>query len=273
MRGFICWRWGSPAQTRWVPDDEPAPDPSAEPVNYRSLMEFSARQEDKSNGHYGAYPLCFDVPAGKTRYIDFPVPDYTRGLDLLQIHWPANDWEMGDLIVTGKLMAGQIGQLASDAAQGATVVTVASTLGVLKPTSLGGSLDEGFFLSFGDDIVTDANINAADPTINLINPSPELPELEIKRLGVETDIGGGNGTCSITLFSGLPSAIAAGTPVNLVVRFIRGSLEIATGDVIDMGVETLKSGNLPGLRRGRFGAKNTSASTNKRVRARLSMMY
>lgn len=257
------WRYGNPPVLVWA---EESPDPDAVIVGSidDNLMEI--KQERKTPGHYVLTPLTFAIPAGKTRYKDWVVPDFTNGMDILSCKFPTNNLEDGDEIIAGKILLGAIGQVAADAAQGATQITVASNEGVLKTTLLGGALDEGFMLSFGTDDATDADLNAEPPT------KDEKPMVEIKRLGSETPVGGGNAVCTLTLFTGLPDDVPAGTAVNLIVAFVKAAVPISNDGVVDFGGETLTAANVPAGRRLRVGFKNNGA-VDKTIRALMATLY
>lgn len=262
-RTIYLWRYGTPPVEEWA-EHSPAPGAVIVDSIVDSLVEV--KQERKTPGHYHLKPIYFDVPVGKTRYKDLVIPDYTNGMDILSCQFPTEDMESGDEIVAGKFLIGPIGQLAAPAAQGDTVVTVASTLGVLKTTRLGGALDEGFLLSFGVDDALDTDLNAEPPT------KTELPMFEIKRLGTETPVGGGNATCQITLFTGLDQAKSAGDPVNLIVAFVKESIPIVKNGTISVGGETLTAANCPANKRLRVGFKNNGANA-KNIRGFLGMLY
>jgi len=270
-RKLYRWRTGTdPNYTYTWAADPPATDAVAVDVVDESLQVI--KQHDLSSARYQMVPVIFDIPALSTRYHDTTVPDYTTGWDIRYAEIPANALTTGDLLVTGKGMVGKIGAIAVPASIGATQVTVVSTFGVLRQHSLGGVVDEGVFLSFGTESSTAAAINATDPSANLINPSPELPEYEVKRISAETDIGDGLGITTFTLFSALADDVAPNDDVNLVVRFIRDGIEITTGEFFTIGDEVLGSTNLPAGRIVRVGYKNTSISA-ARVRGRLVVLY
>jgi len=237
-------------------------------VDQASETLTEIKQSRKTNGHYWPFGLEMDIPASKTRYKDFVIPDYTNGIDFMGAHFTTKGWGSNDEVVAGKLMVGQIGQLAAPAALGATQVLVATTAqGLLKPTLLGGAIDEGFNLSFGVDDVLDSDLNA-DPVVK-----PELPEFEIKRVGAEQDAGGGVYLCQMTLFTGLDAAKAAGLPVNLVVPFVKSPFKPGDGGRMGLGLETFVAGNCPPSRRVRFGVKNVNPATALELRAVLAFLY
>lgn len=237
-------------------------------VDQVSEAVVEIKQQRKTNGHYWPIGLEMDIPANKTKYKDFVVPDYTNGLDFLGANFTTKGWGQNDEVVAGKLMIGQIGQLAAPAAGGATQVLVATTAeGLLKPTLLGGAIDEGFNLSFGVDDILDSDLNA-EPVVK-----PELPEFEIKRVGAETSGGPGVYLCQVTLFTGLDGAKAAGAPVNLVVPFVKSPFKPGADGRMQLGLETFVAGNCPPNRRIRFGVKNADLATALELRAILAMMF
>lgn len=266
-RRILQYRYGtSPYTYVWLLDTEAPPAGDAVIVDSVDGNLTEIKQERKTPGHYHLKPVVFDIPAGKTRYKDLVIPDYTNGMDVLSCQFPTDDLESGDEIVAGKFLIGTVGQLAAPAAQGDTVVTVASVLGVLKTTLLGGALDEGFMLSFGVDDALDTDLNAEPPT------KAELPTFEIKRLGSETPVGGGNAVCAVTLFTGLDGAKAAGTPVNLIVAFIKEPVPIVKNGILSIGSETLTAANCPANKTLRVGFKNNGAA-QKTMRGFLGMLY
>lgn len=226
---------------------------------------FSLSQERNTPGHYRPVPITIaDVPAGETRFADYVVPDLTHGVDWSNVRVFTSELDTGDEIVAGKLLAGQIGVLAADAAQGATEVSVVAPSGVLMPTALGGVIDEGFFVSLGNEASTAEALNAGD--------SDELAEIEIKRIGQQQDVGGGNSLVQISLFTPIGEAAVAGTPVNLVVRVVTQPIVLVKGYPLDIGGTVLTAGNLPPNRRVRFGFKNNGVGT-KTVRSIFEVLY
>ena len=235
------------------------------------------KQERKTVGHYKMLPINLTVPAASTRYADRVVPDYTRGLDWLSSLFDGSGVvETGDEIVCGKLLVGQIAAVAADAAQDATTVVLAGPATVLKPTTDGGALDEGLFLSFGTENTTAAGINAAPPTATngrtFSNPDQELREYEIKRIGTPTPIGGGNVTVAITLFTGLAAAVTAGTAANLVSNAIPEPLMMSAGERLDIGGQAVTSGNMPSGSKIRVGFTNNGAGS-KTICGKLIVLY
>src|SRR3990167_10904087 len=90
-------------------------------------------QQRETAGHYCLLPLVIpNIPPGEARYKDYVVPDFTNGVDWLNYHFYAGDADSGDKIATGKLLLGQVGQLAAPAAQGSTQIVVAAPTGVLR---------------------------------------------------------------------------------------------------------------------------------------------
>ena len=236
------------------------------------------KQERGTLGHYKILPLLLaGVPAGQTRYVDRVVPAYTRGLDWLSALFAGGDQvETGDLLCSGKLLVGQIAQVAADAAQGDTTITIAGPASVLQSTETGGALSEGFALSFGTENTTDAGINAAPPTAtgtrSWSNPNQELKEYEIKRFGAATDIGGGNVTRTITLFTALDAAVTAGTAANLVMSAIPEPLTMLKGESLDVGGQAFVAGPMPAGTRLRAGFRNNGAAA-KTVCGKLFVMF
>lgn len=266
-RRILQYRHGTPPYSYvWLLDTEAPPAGDAVIVDSVNENLSEIKQERKTPGHYVLTPLVIVVPAGKTRFKDWVVPDYTNGMDVLSCKFPTSGLEDGDEIAAGKILIGVVGQLAADAAQGATSITVASVEGVLRTTLLGGALDEGFMLSFGTDDAADTDLNAEPPT------KTEKPTVEIKRLGTETPVGGGNAVCTLTLFTGLPDALTAGTPVNLIVAFVKDPVPISQNGVIDFGGETLTAANVPAGKRLRVGFKNNGAAS-KTIRAMMATLY
>lgn len=230
--------------------------------------EVYIRQQRKTNGHYLYQPICFDVAPNKATYFDYVVKDFTHGVDWLSTVLNCRDLDSGDKIVTAKAFGGTFGGLA---AVDGNVVTLASPTGyLLSPTAQGGILDEGYYLSFGEETSTVEELNEATIT-DYANPSPEKKEYQIKRIGSAIIAGDGSGTVEVTLFS-TPSGITPGDAVNLVMRAVDEALEVTEGDVIDVGGQALTSGNIPGNKRLRFGYYNSTGVT-KRVRARLALLY
>jgi len=266
-RTIVKWRYGTAPDYSyvWLLSTDPPPAAEAVVVDRINEAAVSIKQDQGTNAHYSIRPIDFSVPASSTRYKDWIAPDFSQGIDILQINFHAADIESGDEIVAGKMMIGQVGQMAAAATTGATVVTVAAPTGVLRPTALGGVIDEGFYLSFGTDDVTDEGLNAGTQT--------ELTEYEVKRIGNETEVGGGNSTVQITLLSGLLADISQGTAANLVVRFVHDSVQTTKGGVYRFGEETESGGNLPANRRIRMGFKNNSSTDAKEIRAELSVLY
>lgn len=270
------WRYGTAPNYSyaWLLSTEAAPAADAVIVEKITEGTVEIRQERKTSGHYVAKPILIaDVPAsGGVRYTDLIIPDYTNGLDLLSAHVDTSQFTTGDEIVCGKVIIGPIGQLAAPAAQNDTVITLASVLGVLRPTALGGALDEGFCLAIGTDTATAASINGGPPTGNFLNPDQELKEYEIKRIAAEQDIGGGNATCQVTLFTGLAAGHSAGATVNLVCPFIKDYVQVTQGGMLNLGGETITAGNVPAGKTIRFGYRNNGGS-QKTIRAMFGMMY
>jgi hypothetical protein len=236
------------------------------------VKEVILRQERLTPGHYTPKSLSFTIPPNEFRYKDIVIPDYTNGMDILSAMFDSSQVDTGDEICCGKVIIGKIGVLAAPASAGDSVVIVASTAGVLRSTLQDGALDEGFNLSFGVEASTDSAINSGPPTGNPLNPDQELKEYEIKRIGAETDAGGGTYTCAVTLFSTLASSVAAGTDVNIVAPFIKEPIPITKNGMINLGGETLTAGNIPANKRIRFGYKNNGAA-EKTIRAVLGMLY
>lgn len=232
-------------------------------VDTVSEESVSIKQDQGTNAHYGAIQIAFDVPTSATRYKDWTAPDLTLGVDILQVNFSASELSTGDRIVAGKCMIGQIAQVAVAASTGATSITLAAPTGMLCPTALGGVIDEGFYFSFGTDNVTDETLNQG---------GSELAEYRIKRIGNETEIGGGVSTCEITLLTALLADVAQGAAANLVCRFIQEPIEVVAGNNYSFGEETEKGGNLPAGRRIRTGYENNSGSA-VRVRGDLSYLY
>jgi len=236
------------------------------------VRDVVIQQQRGSNGHYRILPLSFSVPAASARYKDFVVPDYTNGMDFMSFHVHCGDFDSGDEIVAGKLIAGKIGSVGVGAATGDVEVLIASTSGILQPTAEGGKIDEGYYLSFGSETSTDATVNA-DTSGDVSNPNSELREYEIKRIGAETPIGGGNSIVPITLFSPLAADISAGTAANLVIRVAQTAIPVVKGDILDVGMEYLQAGNVPPGRRLRVGFRNSSATEAKEFRGTFRMLY
>lgn len=259
--------WRTDYETNW-----------AAQANSELKKELEMKQERKSNGHYWLKSLVIpNVPAGGTRYVDWIVPDFSKGVDWLNYHFDAADADSGDQIACGKLMVGQVGALAQDVAQGATRLTAAAPIGVLRPTMQGGALDEGFYISLGNDAVTDTEINAGTPpgTGSLANPQPELTEYMIQRISAPTTIGGGNEMVTLTLFTALATATTANTPLNLVIRGIPEPIQVTKGAVYDVGGRVFAAGNIPAGRRVRYGYQDSRApgGSPKTIRATIDMMY
>lgn len=264
-RTIVQWRYGTaPSYTYvWLLSTDPAPAQDATIVDRVESGSVEIKQDQGTNAHYGAIQIAFDVPANSTRYKDWTSPDLTLGVDILQVNFNTSELSTGDKIVAGKCMIGQIAQVAVAASTGATVVTLAAPSGLLRATALGGVIDEGFYLSFGTDNVTDETLNTG---------GSELAEYRIKRIGTETPVGGGVSTCEITLLSALQADVAQGASANLVCRFVQEPIEIVAGGDYHFGEETEKGGNLPAGRRIRTGYQNTSGSA-VRVRGDLSYLY
>lgn len=266
-RRILQYRYGTPPYSYvWLLDTEAPPAGDAVVVDSVDGNLIEIKQERKTTGHYVLTPLVISVPVGKTRYADWVVPDYTNGMDILSCKFPTNNLEDGDEIVAGKILLGKIGATAADAVAGDTTIKVASIEGVLRTTLLGGALDEGFMLSFGTDDATDDDLNAEPPT------KDEKPMVEIKRLGTEQKLGGGAAMVELTLFSGLPADVAAGTAVNLIVAFVKDPVPLSTNGVIDFGGETLTAANLPAGKRLRVGFMN-KGTVDKTIRAMMATLY
>lgn len=274
-RTILVWRYGAaPNYTFAKLFDYEAP-PAADAVIVDKITEATQeiRQERKTPGHYGPMKVSFAVPAGKARYWDLVVPDFTNGIDPMGVHFYAGDVDSGDEIVAGKLLAGAVGTVIQDAAQDATVVKVRSQIGVLAPTLKGGVLDEGFYASFGTENSTADAINTADPTADFDNPAPELKEYRIKRIATPTVVGGGYEDVDLTFLTGLAAPVTAGTSANLVVRFVPEILEVTKGQLYGLGLETLSAGNFPPNSRVRLGFRNVVGGASKTVRAVLAALY
>lgn len=235
--------------------------------------DVSIKQQRSTPGHYKLVPLVIaDIPVGQVRYNDYVVPDYTHGLDWLNAHFYAGEIDSGDQIATAKLIGPKIGGLAAQALTGATSVAVVSTPGVLVPTARGGALDEGFCLTFGTENSTAVAINSAPPSGSIVNPDQELREYEIKRIGLETPVGGGLVAVTIELFEALATDYAAGLDVNLIVRAMSEPIPLTSGDSINIGGDVFESGNMPPNSRVRFGFKNNGASP-KTIRGMFTVLY
>ena len=265
---------GGVTKKQWRVSADPVPthDAGTNPRIIDTLEESSIeiRQHAKSSNHFQVIPVEFTVGGNTTQYKDIITPDYTKGWDPLSISHYASLATTGDQVVTAKILIGKIGSVASAVTAGATEVTLASSKGILLPMILGGVLDEGFYLSFGVENSTDAELNAGitgDP----VNPDEELKEYEIKRIGSEVDAGGGTFTNTITVFGTLP-AIAANLDANLVTRWVRSPISLISGQLIKWGSETLKGGNVPANKRTRFGYKNIGG-TVLTIRGSLSVLY
>jgi hypothetical protein len=222
----------------------------------------SIQQERKTAGHYAEISIYFDVQANSVAYKDIVVPNLTNGWDWINCSFYSGDATSGDFIATGKTMIGQIGAVAVAANQNATSIFVAAPIGVLRSTRVGGAVDEGYYLSFGTDTVTDAQINAANPPGNqtIENPVPELLEYQIQRIGAPTNNGNGTETVEFTLATALTTGITAGANANLIVRAFPNALRIVKGKSYDLGGRALAAGNIPAGTRIRFGYKNTASS-------------
>jgi hypothetical protein len=236
------------------------------------------QQERNTVGHYRIIPLLLAaVPAGQTRYVDFVVPDYTRGLDWLSALFCGGDQvETGDLVCAGKLLFGQIAQVAVPATAGDTSILIVGPMGVLLDASDGGALSEGFYLSFGTEATTAAGLNAGPPSISgartWSNPDQELREYEIKRYSGQTLIGGGMCVVTVTLFTALEADVAADTSANLVSVAIPEPLTMVKGETLDVGGQSLVSGPMPPGARLRAGFRNNGASS-KTVCGKLFCMF
>lgn len=241
------------------------------PVVVRDEVKTRVQQSRGTSGHYKPLPVVFAVPSGKVRYKDVTVPGLSAGIDWMDLDFLAADVTSGDKIVMGKGFMGVVGQVAANAAQGATSVLVASTPGVLAPTSRGGVLDEGFFLSFGAESTTDSDLNtaadAADPGDDR-NPAAELPEYMVLRLSDQDE----NGVAQIQLAQPLADAITAGAFVNLIVRVVDEPVEITKGKHYHFGAQALEAGSLPAGAKLRFGFRNES-DHDETVRAELHTLY
>jgi len=244
-----------------------------------SLESRTAIQQERNTvGHYRILPLLLSaVPGGQTRYVDRVVPDFTRGLDWLSAVFDGGDQiDTGDLVCAGKLLFGQIAQVAAPAAQGDTQITIAGPENVLLDTENGGALSEGFFLSFGTETATATTINAAPPSIsgtrNWSNPDQELREYEVKRYSAQTPIGGGNCLVTITLFTALEAAVSAGASANLISVAIPEPLTMLKGERLDVGGQCFSAGPLTPGSRLRAGFRNVSGSA-KTVCGKLFVMF
>jgi hypothetical protein len=279
-RAIFQWRCGSPPNYSYIWAFE-APEVGATIVDHIDEGETVVKQERRTFGHYRVVPCVYEVPPpgegeSGVRYHDCTVPNYTNGWDFMRAVCPTGDMDSGDEIVTAKLLGGQIGSLSAGAASGATTVTVVAPKGALAASELGGFGSEGFFLSFGNDTATAASINAGPPSKDSsgtwTNPDQELREYEIKRISAETDIGGGYATVTVELFSALGQDLPAGTPVNLVVKFLLDPWPIVKGDLVDIGGDHLSSGPLPANKVLRYGFRNTGSSA-KTVRGYMKVLY
>jgi hypothetical protein len=215
----------------WVDAADPIPANADAVIDIVEENASEIKHYAASNGHYRIEGVTFDVPAATiTRKNIYTVPDLTRGVDVMDgllYPDPAND---GDRLVGAKALIGQIAAVIS-ANVGAKTVTLRSLIGILKPSSLGGKIDEGFHLSFGAE------------TFSEIAP---LEDFMVKRIGAATPVGDGtNEDVTITLDTFPGVAPAPGAVCNLAVPFIGSPIEFKGGGGIDIGKETTTGRPLP----------------------------
>lgn len=251
--------------------------PPSNPVRVVNSLSVAIQQQQKSNGHYRVVPLTLlAIGSGATKYNDFVVQDYPKGLDWHNAHFYAGDSDSGDQIVMAKLLIGKIAALAAPATQGDTIVTLAGPASILKPTAQGGVIDEGFFLSFGTEASSAAAVNsvAGGPpgTGTLSNPETELREYEIYSIGTVTPIGSGNVSVPVTLFAALAAGLAGGLDANLTIRAVPDPIPITKNDTINIGGDVLTAGNMPAGSKLRYGYQNNGQAT-KNIRAYLTTLY
>jgi hypothetical protein len=233
-------------------------------------------QQQKTPGHYNMIPLVVGpIPAGETKYADYVVPNFTAGLDWHNAHFYAGEADSGDEIAAAKLILGQIASAAAPASQGDTTIVLVGYPQVLKPTSQGGAIDEGFYLSFGVENSSADSINTGDPTANgrsIANPNGELAEYRIKRIGLPNPIGNGLVTVTIELLSALEENVAQNTNANLVIRGIPDPIPLTKGDTVNIGGDVLTAGNMPAGSILRYGYFNNGSSP-KTIRGIFTVLY
>ena len=246
-----------------------SPEAGAIIVDQITEKALRIKQNKKTPGHIRRIPITFDATANdpdKITYFDYTVPDLSNGIDLVGADFLLKGATDGDEIACAKVIIRGVGSVGANAPAAQADIDIQSALGKLVPTLQEGILDEGFYMTFGTDATTDAGLNAETET--------ELEEHEIKRIGAESDIGGGFGQATITMFSNFSAQVDAGLNVNLVLSFIPSSspIEIHEGEKVTIGQETFDGANLPAGAIIRLGYKNTGPS-DYRVRGSLMALY
>jgi hypothetical protein len=259
---LLKYRIGAgPAFTyQWLLDTDPVPAGVNAVVDSVDENKQEIKHDSGSNAHYWMEGISFSAPdpAGTITIKNvYTVPDLTRGIDLMGALIYSGTGKTGDRITYAAVLFGQIAAvIAADA--GAKTVTLRGPIGIMRATSKGGRIDEGFYLSFGTEAFVEANA---------------LEEFMIRRIGDPTPVGDNVNEDVVMTLDTFPGATpTGGTAANLVVKFVRNPLELTGSEPIKMGEETFNGSPIAAGKVVRVAYERNGTGSTK-VRGHLAVLY